>query len=254
MIESFGLTDPGRVRPLNEDALVVRADLGFFAVCDGLGGHNAGEVASRMTVETVIPFIERSHEDTEVTWPFGFMIDLSFDANRLVAAIGLANKRVFREADAEREFKGMGSTVVAALVRGNALTVGWLGDSRAYLVRNGTIEQITRDHTWVNMALAAKILPEQEAEKSPWSHVLTKSVGSQEQAVAETAVRTLLSGDLVLLCSDGLTKMIKDEGIARLLTPPPVSVEDAGKRLVSVANEAGGRDNTTVVLVRYRDA
>ena len=253
MIECFGLTDPGRVRPLNEDDLVVRADLGFFAVCDGLGGHNAGEVASRMTVETLTPFIERSHEDTEVTWPFGFMIDLSFDANRLVAAIGLANKRVFREADAEREYKGMGSTVVTALVRGPKLTVAWLGDSRAYLLRDGAIEQVTRDHTWVNMAVSAKILPEQEAEKNPWSHVLTKSVGSQELAVADTAERALVPGDLVLLCSDGLTKMIKDEGIARLLHPAPSSVEDAAKHLVAVANEAGGRDNTTVVLVRYRE-
>jgi protein phosphatase len=254
MIESFGLTDPGRVRPLNEDDLVVREDLGFFAVCDGLGGHNAGEVASRMTVETITSFIERSHEDTEVTWPFGFMIDLSFDANRLLAAIGLANKRVFREADAELEYKGMGSTVVTALVRGPVLTVAWLGDSRAYLLRDGALEQVTRDHTWVNMAVAAKILPEQQAEKNPWSHVLTKSVGSQEQAVADTAERTLVSGDLILLCSDGLTKMIKDEEVARLLTSAPASVEDAAKRLVSVANEAGGRDNTTVVLVRYRDS
>jgi protein phosphatase len=254
MIESFGLTDVGRVRPLNEDDLVVRPDLGFFAVCDGLGGQNAGEVASRMTVETLAPFIERSHEDTEVTWPFGFMIDLTFDANRLVTAIGLANKRVFREADAQIEYKGMGSTVVAALVRGSALTVAWLGDSRAYLVRNGAIEQITKDHTWVNMAMAAKILSEQEAEKNPWSHVLTKSVGSQEHAVADTAERLLVQGDLVLLCSDGLTKMIKDEGIARLLSPAPATVEDAAKRLVAVANEAGGRDNTTVVLVRYRES
>jgi protein phosphatase len=253
MIESFGLTDPGRVRPLNEDDLVVRPDLGFFAVCDGLGGHNAGEVASRMTVETLVPFIERSHEDTEVTWPFGFMIDLTFDANRLISAIGLANKRVFREADAQSEYKGMGSTVVAAIVRGSALTVAWLGDSRAYLVRNGVIEQVTRDHTWVNMAVKAKLLPEAEAEKSPWSHVLTKSVGSQEQAAADTAERALVQGDLVLLCSDGLTKMVKDEGIARLLTPVPATVEEGAKRLVTVANEAGGRDNTTVVLIRYRE-
>jgi protein phosphatase len=206
-----------------------------------------------MTVETLIPFIECSHDDTEVTWPFGFMIDLSFDANRLVAAIGLANRRVFRESDAQHEYKGMASTVVAAIVRGSALTVAWLGDSRAYLLRNGGIEQITKDHTWVNMAVAAKILSAQEAEKNPWSHVLTKSVGSQEQAAADTAERTLEEGDLVLLCSDGLTKMIADEGIARLLTPAPATVEDAARRLVAAANEAGGRDNTTVVLIRYRE-
>lgn len=250
MLEIFGLTDPGRVRPLNEDAFVIRPEMGVVAVCDGLGGQNAGEVASRLTVENLVPFLERSHEDTEITWPFGLMIDLSFDGNRLFTAIGLANKRVTREAESRLDYSGMGSTVVAAIARGAKLTLAWLGDSRAYLIRQGVMRQLTKDHTWLNMALAGGIVTPEEAEKHPWKDVLTKAVGSRD-ASAEVAEATLQSGDLVLLCSDGLTKMVKDVGIVALLTPPSATVEQGVRRLVTAANEAGGKDNVTVVLVRY---
>jgi protein phosphatase len=250
MLEIFGLTDPGRVRPLNEDAFVIRPEMGVVAVCDGLGGQNAGEVASRLTVENLVPFLERSHEDTEITWPFGLMIDLSFDGNRLFTAIGLANKRVTREAESRLDYSGMGSTVVAAIARGAKLTLAWLGDSRAYLIRQGVMRQLTKDHTWLNMALAGGIVTPEEAEKHPWKDVLTKAVGSKD-ASPEVVEATLQSGDLILLCSDGLTKMVKDVGIVALLSPPPATVEQGVRRLVTAANEAGGKDNVTVVLVRY---
>jgi protein phosphatase len=252
MLESFGLTDQGRVRPLNEDNLVVRDDLSFFAVCDGLGGHNAGEVASALTIETMTPFIEASHHDTEITWPFGLMIQLSFDGNRLFTAIGLANKRVYREADKE-EYAKMGSTVVAAIVRDATLTVAWLGDSRAYLIRGGSLERVTTDHTWVNMAVASGIVSPQDADKHPWKDVLTKAVGSQDTFAPDVATRTLQSGDLVLLCSDGLPKMVSDDTIVSLLTSSPGTVEEGARRLVEAANEAGGKDNVTVLLLRHTE-
>jgi protein phosphatase len=250
MNEIFGLTDPGRVRPLNEDAFVVRPEMGFLAVCDGLGGQNAGEVASRLTLETVTPFLERSHEDTEITWPFGMMIELSFDGNRLFTAIGLANKRVTREAELQRDYSGMGSTVVAGIVRGAKLTLAWLGDSRAYLIRKATIRQLTRDHTWLNTALAAGIVSAADAQKHPWKDVLTRSVGSRD-ATPDLTEEDLEPGDLVLLCSDGLPKMVDEAGILRLLTPIPAAMEEGARTLVSAANEAGGKDNVTVVLLRY---
>jgi protein phosphatase len=250
MLESFGLSDVGRVRRLNEDTFVVREDLAFFAVCDGLGGHKAGEVASALTVEAMTPFIEASHADTEVTWPFGFMINLSFDGNRLFTAIGLANKRVFREAD-KKEYSKMGSTVVAAIVRDTTLTVAWLGDSRAYLLRGGTLERITTDHTWINMAVASGLVKPEDAERHPWKDVLTKAVGSQDSFVPDVASHALAPGDLILLCSDGLTKMVGEQAIARHLTSKARSVEASARLLVDAANEAGGKDNTTVVLVRF---
>jgi len=250
MLEIFGLTDPGRVRRLNEDAFVVRPELGVFVVCDGLGGQNAGEVASRLTLENMVPFLERSHEDTEITWPFGLMIELSFDGNRLFTAIGLANKRVTKEAESRTEYSGMGSTAVGAVVRGAKLTLAWLGDSRAYLMQKGALRQLTKDHTWLNMALAAGIVSAEEAEKHPWKDVLTKAVGSKD-ATPEVVEVILQSGDMVLLCSDGLTKMVKDPDIARLLTPAPATMEQGVRTLVDAANEAGGKDNITVVLARY---
>jgi protein phosphatase len=250
MLDSFGLSDPGRVRALNEDSFALRPDLGFFAVCDGLGGHNAGEVASRITLETMIPFIEASHTDTEITWPFGLMMHLSFDGNRLFTAIGLGNKRVFREADAKREYAKMGSTALAAIVRDPVLTVAWLGDSRAYLLRGGTIERVTEDHTWVNAAVKAGIVRPEEADRHVWKDVLTKAVGSQDTCAPDVTVRTLEGGDHVLLCSDGLTKMVEEERIVDLVAAAR-SLEEAAKALVGAANEAGGKDNVTVVLLRY---
>jgi serine/threonine protein phosphatase PrpC len=251
MLESFGLTDVGRRRPANEDNFVVETETSFFAVCDGLGGQNAGEVASGLAVETLSQFIDKSHRDRDITWPYGLTMDLSFDGNRMLTAIGLANKKVFREADDRPEYTGMGTTVVAALVRGPALTVGWVGDSRLYIIRGGVMQQVTDDHTWVNMARRAGTLTAEQAVDHPWGHVLVRAVGSRDTVDSEIAEARLESGDMILLCSDGLTVMLKDEAILKLLTPAPATLEEGARKLVAAANEAGGKDNITVVLLRY---
>jgi serine/threonine protein phosphatase PrpC len=251
MLESFGLTDVGRRRAANEDNLVVSPETAFFAVCDGLGGQNAGEVASRMAVETLTLFMEKSHNDREITWPYGLTMELSFDGNRMLTAIGLANQKVFREADERPEYTGMGTTVVAALVRGAVLTVGWVGDSRLYVIRGGSIRKITEDHTWVNLARRAGTLTEEQALDHPWSHVLVRAVGSRDSIESDILEAKLEPGDLVLLCSDGLTGMLKDDQILHLLTPPPATMEEGARKLIDAANEAGGKDNVTVILVRY---
>ena len=137
MLEAFGQTDVGRRRKLNEDNFLVAKEPGLFAVCDGMGGHNAGEVASKMAIETLQAFIEKSHREKEITWPYGLDVNLSFDGNRLKTAIKLANKKVFRAADNREDYTGMGTTAVAALVSENVLTVGSAGDSRCYLLRGG---------------------------------------------------------------------------------------------------------------------
>lgn len=250
MLQSYGLSDTGRARKANEDSFVVRQDIGFFAVCDGLGGQNAGEVASRLVAEITTQFIEKSHADKEVTWPFGLTIDLSFDANRLFTAISLANKRVFKSAESKPEYSGMASTIVSAIVRDDTLTLVWAGDSRAYLIRNGAIEQISKDHSWINMALQSGIVTPEEAAKHPWGHVLTQAVGGRDTLMPTAVERKLENGDLVLLCSDGLTTMVKDDGILNLLTPVPI-LQEGARKLVAAANEAGGKDNITVVLLRY---
>jgi serine/threonine protein phosphatase PrpC len=250
MIEAYGRTDVGRRRKVNEDSFLVSPETNLYAVCDGMGGHNAGEVASRMAIETISAFITRSAVEKEITWPWGLDANLSFDANRLKTAIRLANARVFQAADNREELTGMGTTVVTALVSGDTMTVGSAGDSRCYLVRNGELKQLTRDDSWVSAALGEGILNSGDVERHPLRNVITKAVGARDAIDLDVLEHDLKPGDVVLLCSDGLHGMIGDPEIARILKSSPGSLEEASARLVDAANEAGGRDNVTVVLLR----
>ena len=253
MIEAFGRTDVGRRRKANEDNFLVRPELNLFAVCDGMGGHNAGEVASRMAVEALASFVEKSIEEKDITWPWGIDANLSFDANRLKTAIRLANAEVFKTADTNEELTGMGTTVVAALVAGDTMTVGSAGDSRCYLVRNGQMTQITQDDSWVSAALGEGILNSDDVEKHPLRNVITKAVGARDTIELDIVEQSLQAGDVALLCSDGLHGMVGDDVIAQLLIPGADSLEEITAQLVEAANEAGGKDNVTAVLMRYTD-
>ena len=253
MLEAYGQTDVGRRRKLNEDAVLVSPETNLYAVCDGMGGHNAGEVASRMAVESLQSFVEKSHKEKEITWPYGLDVDLSFEGNRLQTAIKLANKRVFKAADNREDYTGMGTTVVAALVSGKTMTVGSAGDSRCYLVRDGKLRQLTTDDSWVSAAWAEGILSTEEIERHPLRNVITKAVGAKESLEVAVVEHHFEHGDLALLCSDGLHSMISDEKILSLLTPVPETLEEAAARLIAAANEAGGKDNVSVVLLRYTE-
>ena len=252
MLEAFGKTDVGRRRKLNEDNLLIDRDTHLYAVCDGMGGHNAGEIASKMAIETLHAFIAKSHgEEKDITWPYGLEPNLSFEANRLKTAIKLANKRVFKAADNREDYTGMGTTLVAVLVNDSTLTVGSAGDSRCYMVRGGKLTQLTRDDSWVSAAWAEGILSSDEIDRHPLRNVITKAVGAKDNIDLETSEHKLQAGDLVLLCSDGLHAMIADDAILGLLDPPPPSLEKAADALIDAANEAGGKDNVSVVLLRY---
>jgi protein phosphatase len=252
MIESFGKTDVGKRRKLNEDNILLDRDIHMYAVCDGMGGHNAGEVASKMAIETLHAFIAKSQgEEKDITWPYGLEPHLSFEANRLKTAIKLANKRVFKAADNREDYTGMGTTLVAALVNDSTLTVGNAGDSRCYLVREGKLSQLTRDDSWVSAAWAEGILSHDEIDRHPLRNVITKAVGAKDNIELETTEHKLAAGDVVLLCSDGLHGMITDDKILELLHPMPETLEKAADALVDAANEAGGKDNVSVVLLRY---
>jgi protein phosphatase len=252
MIEAFGKSDVGRRRKLNEDNVLLDRDTNLYAVCDGMGGHNAGEVASRMAIETLHAFIAKSHgEEKDITWPYGLEPNLSFEANRLKTAIKLANKRVFKAADNREDYTGMGTTLVAALLNDGTLTVGNAGDSRCYLVRDGKLRQVTRDDSWVSAAWAEGILSHDEIDRHPLRNVITKAVGAKDNIDLETSEEKLLPGDVVLLCSDGLHGMITDEQILKLLHPLAATLEEAAEGLIDAANEAGGKDNVSVVLLKY---
>lgn len=253
MIAAFGRTDVGRRRKINEDSFLVSPDVSLYAVCDGMGGHNAGEVASRMAIETIAGFVQRSAVEKEITWPWGLDGGLSFDANRLKTAIRLANAQVFQAADNREDLTGMGTTVVAAVVTGATMTVGSAGDSRCYMARDDRLVQLTRDDSWVSAAVGEGILNSDDVERHPLRNVITKAVGARDSIDLDVVEHHLEPGDVVLLCSDGLHGMLNDHELQKLLLPPLESLEETAANLIDAANEAGGRDNVTVVLLRYTE-
>jgi protein phosphatase len=254
MIEAFGKTDVGRRRKLNEDTFLLDPETHLYAVCDGMGGHNAGEVASQMAIETLHSFICKSDREKEITWPFGLDADLSFAANRLKTAIRLANRKVFRAADNREDYTGMGTTVVAALVWDDEgvlrATIGSAGDSRCYMLRAGVLRQVTQDDSWVSTAWAQGILSADELERHPFRNVITKAVGAKDSLELDMLDEQLQPGDLLLICSDGLHGMINDDAILATLGDGSAPLEDLASRLIEAANEAGGRDNVSVLLLR----
>ena len=252
MIESFGATDVGLRRKLNEDSLLVDSALGLFVVADGMGGHNAGEIASRLTVETVGNFVQRSKEEEEITWPYGVDPKLSLNANRLVTAVMLANKRVWKEADNRQDYTGMGTTIVAALVNDESISFVSAGDSRAYRLRNDDFRQMTVDDSWVQAAVDEGVLLPEEAESHPMKNIITKAIGAKEYLDVSVEEHGLEDNDLYLLCSDGLHGMIPDRTIAEKLIASNSSLEDLIKDLIGTANANGGKDNVTALAVRFR--
>jgi protein phosphatase len=251
MIEAFGRTDVGRRRKINEDSYLVSPESKLYAVCDGMGGHNAGEVASKMAIETIEAFIQKSAaEPQDITWPYGLDANLSFEGNRLKTAIRLANAKVFQAADNREELTGMGTTVVALVLSGQAMTIASAGDSRCYLVRGGELKQLTRDDSWVSAALGEGILNSDDVEHHPLRNVITKAVGARDTIDLDVVEHDLQPGDVVMLCSDGLHGMVHDQEIGKILGSGDLKLEAASAKLIEAANEAGGRDNVTVVLLR----
>lgn len=249
-LTAYGVTHPGRVRPNNEDALLWDVPSGLFVVADGMGGHQAGEVAARMAVETVRSFLEASQGDQDLTWPFGFDPALSVNANRLVTAVRLANRKVYQAGEDKPDLAGMGTTIVVALVDGGTLTFCGVGDSRIYLLSESALQQLTHDDSWVATVLARD--PEFDRAQlahHPMRHVLTNVLGAREDTDVEVGERPLKPGERLLLCSDGLYGGLDDAAMQIVLSGPG-TLEDVGERLVATSLERGGTDNITVVLVR----
>ncbi|MEO6236096.1 MAG: protein phosphatase 2C domain-containing protein [Vicinamibacterales bacterium] len=251
MINAFGGTDPGPVRKINEDTFFSDPALQLFIVADGLGGHAAGEVASKLAVETISGFVRRIDEEGELSWPYGIEPTLSFGGNLLRTAVHLANRRVFRAAEREDDYTGMATTVVAALISGSRLAVASAGDSRLYLFAGGTLSQLTRDDTWAATILATEEDPGRGA-LSPRlvRHVLTNVVGAREQGDVHLHEHDLHGGETILMCSDGLHGVVDDDAIARTLAAGGTPAEIV-PRLIDAALTGGAKDNVTVLLARY---
>lgn len=250
MIHAFAATDTGPVRKNNEDSCAVEDDLQVYVVADGMGGHSAGEIASRLAVEALVGFLRRSHGDNDVSWPYGLDRELSFHGNRLRTAINLANRRVFRVAESHDDYTGMGTTVVCALIADQRLIVGHVGDSRLYVWDGATLRQLTQDDTWAAAMLGHDNGDSELLTKHPMRHVLTNVLGARERTHAHVSEHELLGGETLLLCSDGLYGALGDPDLVTLLRDP-LEAEPLARRLVEAALAAGARDNVTALVVRY---
>jgi protein phosphatase len=249
---AHGETDTGRRRPHNEDSVGVEMDAGLFIVADGMGGHAAGEVASRAAVHTLSDFVVKSINDHNFTWPFGFEERLTFNENLMQTATLLANRKVCQIAEENSECLGMGTTLAAMVVREQQAVIAHVGDSRVYRFRGSEMDLLTTDHSWVNEQLQRNVLTEEEARTHRWRNVITRALGNRPDIDADLRSVATRPGDLFLLCTDGLTTMVDDLKIAQILDDPKLEPEAGCRALIDAANEAGGADNISVILVRIQ--
>jgi PPM family protein phosphatase len=244
------LSDPGLRRSSNEDCYCTREDIGLFMVADGMGGHVAGEVASRVAVDSIQSFIEETAgADKNRTWPFPFEPSLSLDGNRIKAAFRLANRRIAATIAESQDLRGMATTASALLAGTEVACVAHVGDSRVYVLRDGRLSQITHDHSWVEEQVRAGTMTASAARLHPWRNVVTRALSGGEDPEVDVMELNLLAGERFLLCSDGLFSVVADTEIARLLSDRTRSLAEVCRQLVDAANSGGGPDNITVVVL-----
>jgi PPM family protein phosphatase len=234
-LQSVGLTDIGMVRRTNEDAFGIAHEAGIFVVCDGMGGAAGGEIASHLAVEVATEKLCGSGGD-----------DLRA---AMEGAISAANRQVYSRASADSSLHGMGTTLVAAIVQRTCAMIAHVGDSRCYLFRAGELTRQTKDHSLVDEQVRMGQLTEDEAERSPLRNVITRAIGTQRSVSPEITELLLEPGDILLLCSDGLTRELSDERIAQVIAEDG-SLETTCRSLIEAAKQAGGRDNITCVLAK----
>lgn len=243
-----GKTDIGLKRHRNEDRFCANHDLGLYVVCDGMGGENAGEVASTLAVDTIQAYMADTALQSDLLFIGPYDATVSPTTNRLASAIRLANQRIHQESWARPDYVGMGTTVVAAHFGSEILSIAHVGDSRLYLVRSNTLHALTKDHSWVAEQVLNGLLTEEEAERSSRRNIVTRALGVESAVEIELGELAVMSGDVLLLCSDGLTQGVRTPEILEALREEH-NVESKADRLIAMANQAGGDDNTTVLVV-----
>jgi serine/threonine protein phosphatase PrpC len=249
--ESAALTDVGRVRDHNEDVFLMRPDLGLFMVCDGMGGYSAGEVAAEMAAETTLDFFQECERDPEGTWPFKMDQLLGEEGSRLPVALRLANQRIRAAGAQDSKKHNMGTTAVAAFLSKDKSYIAHAGDSRAYLFRENKIWAVTADHSLLGEFIRTQSPTAEEIQAFPYKNVINRALGPAADVKVDAGPIDMRSGDVLLLCCDGLHGLVSDELMAQVLITHQ-DLNAACRALVDSANAAGGTDNITVVLVRRR--
>lgn len=248
-LEVAGKTDVGCVRTNNEDNFGYDSRCGIFVVCDGMGGQAAGEVASKMAVDLLLDYFRRTDAATGARGNTNGSQAASANAKSLAAAIQLANGAIYDAGNGQVGRAGMGSTIVAALVRGHSLSIGHVGDSRIYLIRQGTIQQLTQDHSLVMEQVRLGYITPEQAEKSELQNVILRALGAATEVEADVEELVALPGDTLLMTSDGLTRHIRDEEILATISAG-CDLKDTCSKLIQAAKERGGDDNITCLLLR----
>jgi serine/threonine protein phosphatase PrpC len=244
---AVGQTNVGMVRKNNEDAFFLELDKGLLVVADGMGGHASGEIASRMAVDVIRNYFNDPAASSKKPFIGTYDDDFTETTNRLGSAVRLANTAIYEAARSNAQYQGMGTTIVCALLHNRKLSIAHVGDSRLYLIRAGDIEQLTDDHSVVAEQVKRELISREEAAKSEIKNILTRAVGTETEVKVDLNELNLLGGDILVLCTDGLTNMVRDEEILSVVLAgqdPAV----AGQRLVELANEGGGQDNITAVV------
>jgi len=248
-VEVAGRTDVGCVRTSNEDTFGYDSACGIYVVCDGMGGQAAGEVASQLALETVLEYFRRYSAQGNYPLIGEKFDDISSEANILASAVQAAGIRVFHEALEHPERQGMGSTIVALLVRECKASIAHVGDSRVYLLRDSQIRLLTADHSLVMEQVRRGLMTVEEAERSSIQNIITRALGSEDSAEPDVQDIQISPGDLFLLATDGLTKLVKEAELRQITASAP-NLEKACEALVAAARAAGGDDNITCLLVR----
>lgn len=248
-VEVAGKTDVGCVRKNNEDNFGYDSRCGIFVVCDGMGGQAAGEVASKIAVDVLLNYFRGSeqmntfpHDDSSPEHP-------SPRAKSLAQAIQLANRSIYEAGNGQAGRAGMGSTIVAALVRGHSLAIGHVGDSRIYLIRQGAIQQLTQDHSLVMEQVRLGYITEEQAERSELQNVILRALGAGDEVQPDVEDLLALPGDILIMTSDGLTRHVRNEEMLTIISEQP-KLQEACSQLIRTAKERGGEDNITCLLLR----
>ena len=245
-LSCYGLTDVGHVRTNNEDVFLNLHEYGFFALADGMGGHNAGEVAAKEAVRFVCASIEELFVSAEQEWN---IFDLS-SFNKL--CIENANSWVHHLGKKKRDYSGMGTTLCTLLFHEHSLIYGHVGDSRIYRFREGFLDQLTLDHSLTNQMIEKGQVSKEKSRTLPYNNILTRAIGTQMDVEAEIHIAPVSPHDIYLMCSDGLTDQVSDEEITKILKNSK-DIKRATTQLVERAKEQGGLDNVTVVIVKTDD-
>ncbi len=248
-IQTVLLSDTGRVRHNNEDAVAEDPDVGLVILADGMGGYNAGEIASGIAITTVLDVVRRQHpglKHGEIDRESGY----SVESLLLKSAVEEAHRTIYQVSQSQPQCAGMGTTIVACLLHDDRMSIAYVGDSRLYRYRRGGIEQITRDHSLIEELVARGHYSREDAAKLVRKNIVTRALGVEPEVLVDVIEDTVDAGDVVLLCSDGLTDMISDETIGAVLSENGNDLTLAAQKLIDLANEAGGKDNVSVVLVR----